>query len=472
MENLTDSQCKKVIKKLLKVSLTNAEPVEELISEMFDDDEMKNMVSTLCNSYMTPKYMDSTLVTRSIDVRAVNALLSICKRDNLGIIPLDFNGEEKEIYEEGDKINILFLSKQKELIDKAILEAISVSGTADAIKRKYVNFIKDNLKINNPMFEISGVNEDTYKAMLATIKKLPYPLKFTLFPEKEASGKLNIGFLTSTEPVVMMKEKRIEKEGPYYIPKIISVVLAAALLRNPVLEAEYEKMKKEDEIRLKNIEDLYFSSDVPYYLVPAITNKNDYINIFMDKAVFVDFNNKDIDYEEINKIVEQMSNGLNHTVVPMTEKEYQIYKNEVMISSKDVLFYENNRPKEYIEPEKMQETQISERLIDMLNRKREQLLLMSDDMNGRNLMNLDNYIAGTVMEMIMREDEDYTDYIENEEILDNKEAALIAKLESLYTIRSAFEEHDKVSELINAERSNLQSFISNAEVSKEEERDL
>lgn len=192
----------------------------------------------------------------------------------------------------------------------------------------------------------------------------------------------------------------------------------------------------------------------------------------MDKAVFVDFNNKDIDYEEINKIVEQMSNGLNHTVVPMTEKEYQIYKNEVMISSKDVLFYENNRPKEYIEPEKMQETQISERLIDMLNRKREQLLLMSDDMNGRNLMNLDNYIAGTVMEMIMREDEDYTDYIENEEILDNKEAALIAKLESLYTIRSAFEEHDKVSELINAERSNLQSFISNAEVSKEEERDL
>ena len=57
----------------------------------------------------------------------------------------------------------------------------------------------------------------------------------------------------------------------------------------------------------------------------------------------------------------------------------------------------------------MRGKQISERLIDILNRKREQVMLMSDDFNGKNLMNIENYISGSVQEIIMREDEDYTD---------------------------------------------------------------
>lgn len=147
----------------------------------------------------------------------------------------------------------------------------------------------------------------------------------------------------------------------------------------------------------------------------------------------------------------------------MTEQEYKQYKNEITLNPKLLSFYKRTPVPEYMPPETMRGKQISERLIDILNRKREQVMLMSDDFNGKNLMNIENYISGSVQEIIMREDEDYTDWLENDEIVDRKEMDLLRELDEKYKVSFAYEDHDKVSELIQAERSNIKISIGEKE---------
>ena len=95
-------------------------------------------------------------------------------------------------------------------------------------------------------------------------------------------------------------------------------------------------------------------------------------------------------------------------------------------------------------------------------------MLASDDHNGKNLINIENFISGTVNEMIMREDEDYSDWLENEEILDGKELELLHDLDEKYTIGYVYEDHDKVSELIRNERDNIS--IEKSKETEERER--
>lgn len=63
----------------------------------------------------------------------------------------------------------------------------------------------------------------------------------------------------------------------------------------------------------------------------------------------------------------------------------------------------------------------------------------------------------------MREDEDYTDWLENDEIVDRKEMDLLRELDEKYKVSFAYEDHDKVSELIQAERSNIKISIGEKE---------
>ena len=313
------------------------------------------------------------------------------------------------------------------------------------------------------MVEVEGVSESVYVSMKEQIHKLPPSLQFTLFPKKTGNGKIDVGFFYKTDIVNLKKGKTTDKVGPYVIPKIASVVLACSLLENPEMDKEYEeKMKKNKEI-MNQILEMFYDEDTIYF-IPATIGKNNFFNVFMDESVYYDFNDNNCpDYDSFEKFVISKMSGLNHTLIPMTEQEYKQYKNEITLNPKLLSFYKKVPAPEYMPPETMRGKQISERLIDILNRKREQVMLMSDDFNGKNLMNIENYISGSVQEIIMREDEDYTDWLENDEILDRKELDLLKELDEKYKISFAYEDHDKVSELIQAERNSIEKSIENKE---------
>lgn len=463
MGKFNDEYYKNILARLLRLSLTNTEPAKELITQMFDDEEFKSQAVCLCEAYMKPKYRESVLIAKTIDIRALSALVRICKRDKLGIIPLDFTGEENRVYENGDKINVLILSLQEEEFEKAALEACAVSGVADEILRKYADLFARGLKEENPMVEIEGVSESVYASMKEQIHNLPPSLQFTLFPKKTGNGKIDVGFFYKTDIINLKRGKITEKAGPYVIPKIASIVLACSLLENPEFDKEYEeKMKKNKEIMSQILEMFYDADSI--YLIPATVGKDNLFNVFMDKSIYYDFNGNDCpDYESFEEFVTSKMSGLNHTLIPMTEQEYKQYKNEITLNPKLLSFYKRTPVPEYMPPETMRGKQISERLIDILNRKREQVMLMSDDFNGKNLMNIENYISGSVQEIIMREDEDYTDWLENDEIVDRKELDLLRELDEKYKVSFAYEDHDKVSELIQAERSNIKISIGEKE---------
>lgn len=468
MARYSDQYYKNILAKLLRLSLTNTEPAKELIEQMFDDDEFKNQAISLCESYMKPKYRESTLISKSIDVRALPALVKICKRDKLGIIPLDFTGEENHIYSNGDKINVLILSLQSEEFERAALEACAVSGVADEMLRKYADIFAKDLKDKNPMVEITGLSEMEYESMKKQIQKLPQSLQFTLFPKKQENGKINVGFFYQSDVITLKKGKKTEKSGPYLIPKIAAVMLACSLLDDPKVDKEYDEKMKKNKVIMNMILDM-FNEDDKFYLVPAIINKDNLFNVFMDKAVYYDFDTNTVpDYEEYENYVESKMNGLNHTLMLLTQEEYELYQNEITINPKTISFYKKAPIPEYMPPDLMRGKKISERLIDILNRKREQIMLASDDHNGKNLINIENFISGTVNEMIMREDEDYSDWLENEEILDGKELELLHDLDEKYTIGYVYEDHDKVSELIRNERDNIS--IEKSKETEERER--
>lgn len=464
METYNESYYKNMLARLLRISLTNTEPAKELMERMFHEEEFKSQAACLCDSYRKPEYRNSVLISKTIDVRALSALVRICKRDKLGIIPLDFSGEENHVYENGDRINVLILSQQELDFEKAAIEACAVSGVVDEILRTYADTFALKLKNENPLVEISGVSDSVYQSMKNQIGRLPYVLRFTLFPENTSDGKINVGFFTKTEAVTFRNEKDTKKYGPYLIPKIASIILACSLLENPELDEEYEKKMKKNKEIMNAIVEMFYGSEEPIYLIPATVGKDGLLNVFMDKYGCFEFpRDSCTDYAAFDEFVKLNMSGINHTLVPMTEQEYETYKSEITIHPKAAAFYNASPTPEYISPESMRDMQISDRLIDILNKKREEILLISDDFNGSNLTNIENYITGTVHEIVMREDEDYTDWVEKEEILDSKEMEYLAELEEAYSISYAYEDHDKVSQLICKEIQNLEAFRSKAD---------
>ena len=458
-----DEYYKNVLGKLLRLSLMNSEPAKELIEQMFDEPEFKKQAILLCDTYMKLEYRKSTLIAKSIDIRALPALIKICERDKIGIIPLDFSGDEDKIYRSGDKISILILSLQEKEFEKAALEACGVSGSASEIERKYADIFAKKLKDTNPMLEIENINENTYNAMKKKMEKLPYPLRFTFFPEKNEKGNYDVGFFTHTEPVLINNGIKTRKEGPYLIPKIASVLLACSLLEDRYYEEEKEEHEKMEKEYLQSMVELYYGFPEEFYLVPALIGKDNELNVFMDKAQLIDItDSKTMNYLEYSQYI-QKHMGMNRIMVPMTKEEYEQYKSEITINPKNIEFFRENREPKYESPEIAKNIYIEERLIDVLNRKREQVLLMSEDIDGKNLSELDSYISGTIQELVMRDDEELTDMIEINEVIDTKEMELISDLEDSYHLTKVYEDHDKVSELINAERQDLEGFRSRAD---------
>jgi hypothetical protein len=462
MNKLNDTELRNILSKLLIRSLSNPEPAKEIVDQALDDDEFKNQVSLLCQAYLKPDYRNSTLISKSVDIRALKSLIDICKRESVGIIPIDFSGDSGRIYGKNDKISVLVLSGQLNEFNRLLLEACAVSGAAEEIKREDADLFARAIKETNPMLEIKGVRKVIYENMKKNIKKLPYEMRFTLFPSQQENNTINVGFFAKTEPIMMKKGSMKEMTGPFSIPKIASVILASAILEKPEQEKKYEEIQKKNQELMQNIIDMYYESDNPYYLVPAIVGKDSY-NVFMDQAYMVDYYESDINVNDLNKFIASRLIGLNHTLVPMTVSEFNQFKNDIMIEPRNIQFYKENPMPIYAEPEEMRDKQMSESLIEMLNRKREQILLMSDDFNGMNLTNLENYIVASVHEIIMREDEDFTDWLEIDEKLDTREMELLSDLEQAYSMASVYESHDKVSELINNERTELEAHRSIAD---------
>lgn len=454
---MDDRQYMNILARLLRKSLTNTQPAKELIEQMFNDDDFKKRALLLCDTYLNNEYVDSKLNAKAINVKAITALMRICDRENIGIIPLDFSGNEETIYSDGDKINVLFLSGQETQFNECVLEAYGLTGTVPEMPFKYADSFGKKIKDDNPMLSIQNVDKETYDAMKKNMDKLAVSTRFTMFPKGNEEGKIDVSFFSKTEPLDVNKGMKTETEGPYSIPKVASVLLASAILEKGRSDKEYEESKKIKRELTEDLLNMYFESDYPLYLVPAIIGNDDFYSIFPYDSILIDFESPDNpEYEEVNSFLNNKLTGINSTLVPMTITEFIKHKNEVTINPKEISYYKGKDLQPYISSEKAKEQQISESLIDILNRKREQVLLMSDDFNGKNLINLDNYIAGTVHEIIMREDEDYTDILEKEEILDSKESDLISKLES-YPLTKAFEPHDPVSQMIEAERQSLQA---------------
>jgi len=458
MAKLNDVELKNILSKLLLKSLSNPGPAKEIVEQAMADDDFKKQVSLLCEAYMIPKLRESKLIAKSIDIRALTSLIEICRRENIGIIPIDFSGDYKHVYTDDEKISVLILSGQLNEFNKIILEANAVSGTISEMERPTADLFAKKLKDSNPMIEITGVKKETYEIMKKNMAKLPYEMRFTLFPDEVENKKVNVGFFTKTEPIIIKKGSSKETTGPYAIPKIASVLLASAILEKPDLEKKYKKIQKRNMELMKEIMDMYYEKDEPYYLVPATIKREGY-NVFMDQAYYIDYY-ENVDTHEMDGFIAMKFSSLNHTLVPMTVREFDLYKNEIMINPNSISFYNSNQAPGYTEPEEMLDKDMSESLIEMLNRKREQVLLMSDDFNGKNLMNLDNYIAATVHEIITREDEDFTDWLEVNEQIDTREMELLSDLEESYSMTTVYESHDKVTELINNERTELESLRS------------
>ena len=274
MNKLNDTELRNILSKLLIRSLSNPEPAKEIVDQALDDDEFKNQVSLLCQAYLKPDYRNSTLISKSVDIRALKSLIDICKRESVGIIPIDFSGDSGRIYGKNDKISVLVLSGQLNEFNRLLLEACAVSGAAEEIKREDADLFARAIKETNPMLEIKGVRKVIYENMKKNIKKLPYEMRFTLFPSQQENNTINVGFFAKTEPIMMKKGSMKEMTGPFSIPKIASVILASAILEKPEQEKKYEEIQKKNQELMQNIIDMYYESDNPYYLVPAIVGKD------------------------------------------------------------------------------------------------------------------------------------------------------------------------------------------------------
>lgn len=163
MNKLNDTELRNILSKLLIRSLSNPEPAKEIVDQALDDDEFKNQVSLLCQAYLKPDYRNSTLISKSVDIRALKSLIDICKRESVGIIPIDFSGDSGRIYGKNDKISVLVLSGQLNEFNRLLLEACAVSGAAEEIKREDADLFARAIKETNPMLEIKGVRKVIYE---------------------------------------------------------------------------------------------------------------------------------------------------------------------------------------------------------------------------------------------------------------------------------------------------------------------
>lgn len=447
-EKHSDQSYKNTLTKILRSSLSDVSFIKEMLEQMFEDDSLKEQGKLWCKSYQSSSCKDSKLISRNIDIRAVNALVKICKREQLGIILADLSGQEDYSFHAGEKIFVFYLSGEEKKFQKALLEALVLSGTIKELKRETAEAVLNKHNTENPIFEIKGISNEDYRRMKQELDSFPEDMKITLMPKKNENGKLDIGFYRKTEE----KVKAGGEKDVYSTLKLVSILMACAFLTKDVKEEERRK-KKENEKIVEDLLNLYYNTSEAFYLIQATITKDNQLNPDWEQKEYID---DDFSYEEFVGIILNSSKKINEIQIPMTRSEYEIYQGCSHLQPSEISFYKDGSPK-YIKAEQVASIVIEEKLIDQLNRKREQLLLMSDDFNGKNLENLSNYIGGTVQEFLIREDEDYTDWLEEDELLCETERELLHKLDG-YSIEYAYENYDKVSELINEEKAYLEKI--------------
>ena len=446
-EKHSEQNYKNTLTKILRSSLSDVTFIKEILEQMFEDDALKEQGKLWCRSYQSLSG-NTKLVSRSIDIRAVNALVKICKREGLGIMLADFSGKETESFHSGEKIFVFYLSGEEKKFQKALIEALVLSGTIKELKRETAEAVLNTHDKENPIFEIKGISNEDYRRMKQELDYFPEDMKITLMPKKNENGKLDIGFYRKTEE----KIKAGGKKDVYSTLKLVSILMACAFLTKDVREEERKK-KKENEKIVEALLNLYYNTSEAFYLIPGrITKENQFNPDWKQKECIDD----KLSYEEFVDIILNSSKKINEIQIPMTRNEYEIYQGRSHLQASEISFYKDGSPK-YIRTEQAASIVIEEKLIDQLNKKREQLLLMSDDFNGNNLENLANYIGGTVQEFLIREDEDYTDWLEEDELFCKTERELLHKLNE-YTIEYAYENYDKVTELINEEKARLEQI--------------
>lgn len=447
---------KNILVKLLKISVSDSDAVRSIIDQLFDDEDFEKQAENICQAYIKPEYRNSTLKTKPVSVQALKELIKICKREKIGIIPFDIlstdEDEEKE-YDRNDKITVFYLSLQESLFNECLLEAYAKTGAVVDIKRDYMQDIFKKVGSTNAVLEINGVSAKTYEGMKKKMEDLPDILKFTMFPKMTKDGKVDVGFFTKTSDCTLLKHGIPEKTGPYVIPKIASVLLASSLLEEDMDKEEYEKEEEKKRKLEQEIVDWYYEAD-DFYAVPAKIIEDGRYEIFPEEVISIDESETSKDGSEYEALVESYMKHPNTIVIPMTPNEYEKFNSEHFVSESEIEFIKGREQLKYQDIEKSSAFSLAERLINILNKKREQIMLASDDFNSKNLENLENYISGSVQEFIVREDADYSDVAADKEEIET-ELKLLNKLDKNYTMSYVEEGHDKVTELIDNERKAL-----------------
>ena len=217
---LNNNYYKKILAKLLANSVINASETNDLIENMFEDEDFAVNAKKICDDYIKKENSNAKLLVRTINTIALPTLLRITDRENLGIIPIMLK-DEYDMETDTQNTNILFLSTQENQINLCILEALSLTGVKDSLKMEFADIFAKKIQKQNPLIKMTLKDEKSYKKIKDVIKNLPIEMRFTLFPSRNENGDLDIAFFTKTEEFLFQNKRQIEKRGPYLIPKIL-----------------------------------------------------------------------------------------------------------------------------------------------------------------------------------------------------------------------------------------------------------
>ena len=231
---MNNNYYKKILAKLLANSVINASETNDLIENMFEDEDFAVNAKKICDDYIKKENSNAKLLVRTINTIVLPTLLRITDRENLGIIPIMLK-DEYDMETDTQNTNILFLSTQENQINLCILEALSLTGVKDSLKMEFADIFAKKIQKQNPLIKMTLKDEKSYKKIKDVIKNLPIEMRFTLFPSRNENGDLDIAFFTKTEEFLFQNKRQIEKRGPYLIPKILSITLACSLLEDPDL---------------------------------------------------------------------------------------------------------------------------------------------------------------------------------------------------------------------------------------------
>lgn len=450
----TNLYVQNIIARIIKNSKIPAEAGKTLTEKIFASQNLTKMASFIAKSYVKKENRAAVFSTIKVPIPAYNAFLKVCSRDEVGILP--FYQAESEDYHElrlsrDDKIDVLFLSTQERKIKMLILEAEALSGYLDelsiAIARRFAE-----LNPKNPLYTISPVDPDVYKRMIENIRRLPPELRFTLFPQESAEfdEQLNVSFFTNTQPVFYKTFSGDGKRGPYSIPKLASLMLACALLERPEHSKEYDEVLRENKRIMELINTLNFDGKQ----MILVSGRLDKLGNFVINTDH-EYHLEDIEENELETLYGQSFKGVNDLLIPLTQAEISLSElTNKKVPIKSISFIRDNHiKKEYKPLEKFKELAAKESIIDMINRKREQILAASDDFNGNNLSNLEDYVYATVSELIIREDEDWSKALEDNEITEALEEVL--KKTEHYTMHAENRENNYIARSIEDAREKI-----------------